>query len=224
MIQIARRARVWPGPPYPLGRHLRRPRASISRCFGANAEKVELCLFDRRGERELERVVLPEYTDQVWHGYLPDVRPGQLYGYRVHGPYDPRRGHRFNPHKLLLDPYAKQLSGQLRWSDAHFAYRVGAGARISRSTSATTPAACPSAEVVDTAFTWGDDRRRDSPGTRASSTRRTSRLHHAAPGGARGCAAPAPGFSLPAVVDHLAAWASPRSSSCRCTPSSTTAT
>ena len=97
--------------------------------FSANAEKVELCLFDPRGEREIERIVLPEYTDQVWHGYMPDIRPGQLYGYRVHGPYDPAGGHRFNPTKLLLDPYAKQLWGQLRWSDAHFGYRIGSPAR-----------------------------------------------------------------------------------------------
>jgi isoamylase len=75
--------------------------------FSANAEKVELCLFDNRGKRELERIELPEFTHEVWHGYLPDVRPGQLYGYRVHGPYAPEAGHRFNPHKLLLDPYAK---------------------------------------------------------------------------------------------------------------------
>ena len=93
--------------------------------FSANAHKVELCLFDSQGRRELERIELPERTEDVWHGYLNDVSPGQLYGYRVHGPYDPERGHRFNPHKLLLDPYAKRLFGRLVWSDAHFAYRTG---------------------------------------------------------------------------------------------------
>jgi len=93
--------------------------------FSANAHKVELCLFDPQGRRELERIELPEKTEDVWHGYLNDVSPGQLYGYRVHGPYDPERGHRFNPHKLLLDPYAKRLSGRLVWSEAHFAYRTG---------------------------------------------------------------------------------------------------
>jgi len=80
--------------------------------FSAHAERVDLCLFDARGRRELERITLPEYTDQVWHGYLPEARPGQLYGYRVYGPYDPQRGHRFNHNKLLLDPYAKLLFGQ----------------------------------------------------------------------------------------------------------------
>src|SRR6476620_1363363 len=87
--------------------------------FSANAEKVELCLFDEQGRRELDRVALPERTEDVWHGYLPDVLPGQRYGYRVYGPYAPERGHRFNHNKLLIDPYARQLSGQLVWSDAH---------------------------------------------------------------------------------------------------------
>src|SRR4029077_3579508 len=93
--------------------------------FSANARKVELCLFDIEGKRELERIELPEYTDEVWHGYLPDARPGTVYGYRVHGPYEPAAGHRFNPNKLLIDPYAKTLVGRLRWHDALFGYRVG---------------------------------------------------------------------------------------------------
>jgi glycogen operon protein len=93
--------------------------------FSEHAEKVELCLFDGTGRRELERVELPEYTDQVWHGYDPELRPGQLYGYRVHGPYDPRNGHRFNPNKLLIDPYARSLHGTLRMHPANFGYRAG---------------------------------------------------------------------------------------------------
>ena len=90
--------------------------------FSANATKVELCLFDDDGQQEIERIELPEYTDEVWHGYLPDARPGTLYGYRVHGPYEPEAGHRFNPNKLLLDPYAKQLVGELHWDPALFGY------------------------------------------------------------------------------------------------------
>src|ERR1700732_3805481 len=93
--------------------------------FSANGRKIELCLFDSQGRRELERIVLPERTEDVWHGYLHDVMPGPLYGYRVHGPYEPERGLRFNPHKLLIDPYAKKLAGRLVWIDAHFAYRAG---------------------------------------------------------------------------------------------------
>lgn len=83
--------------------------------FSANAAKVELCLFDIDGKRELERIELPEYTNEMWHGYLPDARPGLVYGYRVHGPYEPDAGHRFNPNKLLLDPYAKQHLGEVKW-------------------------------------------------------------------------------------------------------------
>ena len=97
--------------------------------FSANAQKVELCLFDSQGRRELERIELPERSEDVWHGYLNDVSPGQLYGYRVHGPYEPEHGHRFNANKLLLDPYARRLAGRLVWSDAHFAYRTGSAAR-----------------------------------------------------------------------------------------------
>ena len=112
------------GAPYPLGASWD-GRGTNFALFSANATKVELCLFDRTGRRETERVVLPERTDDVWHIYLPHVTPGQLYGYRVDGPYDPAAGHRFNPNKLLIDPYSKQLGGQFSWSDAHFGYRAG---------------------------------------------------------------------------------------------------
>ena len=118
------RVTVWPGRPYPLGATWNGHGVNFA-LFSENAEKVELCLFDASGGREEARVVLPEYTDQVWHGYLPDARPGQLYGYRVYGPYDPKNGHRFNPNKLLLDPYAKALHGRFDWTDAHFGYRPG---------------------------------------------------------------------------------------------------
>src|SRR5258707_622217 len=93
--------------------------------FSANAQKVELCLFESQGRKELERIELPERSEDVWHGYLNDVAPGQLYGYRVHGPYAPEQGHRFNANKLLLDPYAKRTAGLLVWSDPHFSYRTG---------------------------------------------------------------------------------------------------
>jgi glycogen operon protein len=115
---------VQPGRPYPLGAHWDGRGVNFA-LFSAHAEAVELCLFDRSGRQETARVALPEHTDEVWHGYLPGLRPGQLYGYRVAGPYDPARGHRFNRHKLLLDPYARALAGELRWTDAHFGYRIG---------------------------------------------------------------------------------------------------
>ena len=93
--------------------------------FSAHAERVELCLYDPSGNTEIARLELPEYTHEVWHGYVPDLKPGALYGYRVYGPYDPENGHRFNHHKLLIDPYARDLVGDLRWNDAHFAWQLG---------------------------------------------------------------------------------------------------
>lgn len=115
---------VWPGRPYPLGSTWDGEGVNFA-LYSEHAEKVELCLFDDTGKREIGRVPLPEQTDMVWHGYLPQVRPGQVDGYRVHGPYAPEQGHRFNPHKLLLDPYGKQIQGSIRWSDSQFGYRVG---------------------------------------------------------------------------------------------------
>jgi isoamylase len=90
--------------------------------FSAHAERVELCLYDPSGKTEIARLALLEFTDEVWHGYVPGLKPGALYGYRVHGPYDPENGHRFNPNKLLIDPYARELAGDVEWNEAHFAY------------------------------------------------------------------------------------------------------
>src|SRR3954447_6342718 len=119
------RHRVQEGRPFPLGATWDGLGVNFT-LFSANATKVELCLFDIDGSRELERIELPEYTDEVWHGYLPDARPGQVYGYRVHGPYEPDAGLRFNSNKLLLDPYAKQIVGRVEWNPALFGYTVGA--------------------------------------------------------------------------------------------------
>ena len=150
----------------PRGDKWERARATNFALFSAHAEKVELCLFDKLGRRELERIELPEFTHQVWHGYLPDVRPGQLYGYRVHGPYAPEAGHRFNPNKLLLDPYALQHHGTLRWHDAIFGYKIGhqqADLSFDRRDSAFV---VPKCVVVDPAHTWGGDVRPDVPWSR----------------------------------------------------------
>src|SRR5210317_931914 len=114
-----------PGRPYPLGATWDGEGVNFA-LFSENATGVDLCLFDvEHQEQESYRLPLDECTDQVWHVYLPEVRPGQLYGYRVHGPYDPPAGHRFNPSKLLIDPYAKAFTGIVKWSDAMFGYRVG---------------------------------------------------------------------------------------------------
>lgn len=123
--------------------------------FSANAEKIELCLFDSQGRREIERVTLPERTEDVWHGYLQDVSPGQLYGYRVYGPYEPDKGHRFNAHKLLIDPYAKRLAGRLVWSDAHFGYRTGSPREDMSFDRRDNARGMPKSVVIDDSFTWG---------------------------------------------------------------------
>ena len=111
--RFLRRSRVREGLPFPLGATWDGLGVNFA-IFSANATKVEVCLFDLQGNRELERIELPEYTDEVWHGYLPDARPGTTYAYRVHGPFAPEAGHRFKAHNLVLDPYAKQLVGELR--------------------------------------------------------------------------------------------------------------
>jgi glycogen operon protein len=152
------RRRISEGLPYPLGATWYGTGVNFA-LFSANAERVELCLFDERGRRELERIVLPEYTDEVWHGYLPDLRPGTLYGYRVYGPYDPSNGHRFNHHKLLLDPYAKALAGSIRWSDAHYGYRIGSQRTDLSFDRRDNASGMPKCVVVDTAFTWVGDNR-----------------------------------------------------------------
>ena len=148
---------VWPGKPYPLGAVWDGEGVNFA-IFSEHAEKVDLCLFDKSGRRELHFVSLSEQTDQVWHCYLPEARPGLLYGYRVHGPYDPANGLRFNHHKLLLDPYAKQIHGELKWSDSHFGYRVGHKQEdLSFDRRDSAPGMLKSV-VVDPSFTWGTDR------------------------------------------------------------------
>jgi isoamylase len=121
--------------------------------FSAHATKVEVCLFDENGEQELERIELPEYTNQIWHGYLPGVKPGQVYGYRVHGPYEPHNGHRFNPNKLLLDPYAVMHVGELKWNPAIFGYKMESGDDTTFDERDSAPF-MPKCMVVDPNFDW----------------------------------------------------------------------
>src|ERR1041384_1721680 len=117
--------KVWPGQPYPLGATWDGAGVNFA-IFSESAARVELCLFDSPvATEETTRITLREQTDQVWHAYLPEARPGQLYGYRVHGAYEPRAGHRFNPHKLLIDPYAKAIASTVNWSDECFGYQIG---------------------------------------------------------------------------------------------------
>jgi glycogen operon protein len=158
----SQKQRVWPGLPYPLGATWDGSGTNFA-LFSAHAERVELCLFDQEGKREIERIPLPEYSNEIWHGYFPDVRAGQLYGYRVYGPYEPEQGHRFNHHKLLLDPYAKSLQGTLLWSDALFGYVVGHELEDLSFDKRDSAPFMPKCEVIDPAFTWGLDRPRGRP-------------------------------------------------------------
>ena len=150
--------RVWPGEPYPLGATWDGSGVNFA-LFSENATAVELCLFDRADDgMERHKIWIRERTDQVWHCYLPDARPGQFYGFRVHGPYDPAAGHRFNPAKLLIDPYAKALTGEIKWSDALFAYKVGSSAEDLEPTSDNDASRVPKSVVIDSAFTWEADK------------------------------------------------------------------
>jgi len=160
--RVMRRSRVREGLPYPLGATWDGLGVNFA-LFSANATKVELCLFDQDGKREMERIELPEYTDEVWHGYLPDARPGTTYGYRVYGPYEPAAGHRFNPNKLLLDPYAKQLIGNLIWNPALFGYTIGSPDADLSFDKRDSAAFMPKCRVIEPAFTWGGERRPRTP-------------------------------------------------------------
>jgi isoamylase len=149
--------RVSSGLPFPLGASWDGSGVNVA-VFSAHASKIELCLFDADGRRETARIALPEFTHEVWHGYFPDLRPGQLYGLRAHGPYAPEAGHRFNPHKLLLDPYARALRGELRWHDALYGYRIGSSRGDLSFDRRDSARAMPKCRIIDPAHTWGADR------------------------------------------------------------------
>jgi glycogen operon protein len=194
---------VWPGKPHPLGATWDGAGVNFA-LFSRHAEKVELCLFDEAGVRELQRVQLPACTGQVWHGYLPEARPGLRYGYRVHGPYQPERGHRFNAHKLLLDPYARDITGPLRWSDAHYGYTIGHRREDLSFDRREDARGMPKCRVTDSAFTWGDDRPPEVPWcdmvVYEMHVRGYTRLHPQVPPGLRGTFA---GLACPPVIEHL---------------------
>jgi len=195
--------RLRSGAPFPLGATWDGLGVNFA-LFSAHATRVELCLFSPDGRREVARHVLPECTDEIWHGYLPGARPGLLYGYRVHGPYEPRHGHRFNHHKLLLDPYARQLSGRLRWSDALFGYRIGARrGDLSFDRRDSAPAMPKSVVTADLAALEPDR----PPGTAWRDTvlyeahvRGLTMLNEAVPQAVRGTYV---ALAEPAVIEHL---------------------
>jgi isoamylase len=154
--------RLETGAPYPLGATWDGLGVNFA-VFSANAQQIDLCLFDPAGHKELARLPLPECTDEVWHGYLPGAHPGTVYGFRAYGPYQPQQGHRFNPAKLLLDPYAKKLTGPFRWADALFGYRVHSSRHDLSIDKRDSAPAVPKCVVIDEAFDWSRDVRPDVP-------------------------------------------------------------
>jgi isoamylase len=173
--------------------------------FSAHAEKIELCLFDGQGRREIDRVTLPERTEDIWHGYLADVTPGQLYGYRVHGPYEPEKGHRFNANKLLIDPYAKRLAGRLVWSDAHFGYRPGSPRHDLSFDRRDNARGVPKAVVMDETSSWGRHEPRPSIPWEdtiiyEAHVKGLTKMREDVPPGLRGSYR---ALAAPAMIDHL---------------------
>src|SRR3954449_7489126 len=145
--------RIAEGTPFPLGATWNGNGVNFA-LFSAYATKVELCLFDETGENEIERIELPEYTDEVWHVFVPNLKPGAVYGYRVHGPYEPEKGHRFNPNKLLLDPYARAITGEIDWDDSLHGYEIGHPDADLSFDHRDSAGRLPKCVVVDDAFTW----------------------------------------------------------------------
>src|SRR3954467_6401388 len=144
--------RIWRGAPYPLGATWDGMGVNFA-LFSEHATGVELCLYDRDdASTESSRIAVKERTNQVWHCYLPDARPGQLYGYRVLGPYEPSKGHRFNPAKMVLDPYARAITGPIRWDDTVFGYTLGGPKEDLEPDSRNSAGAMPKCVVVDSTF------------------------------------------------------------------------
>jgi glycogen operon protein len=194
---------LWPGRPYPRGATWDGMGVNFA-LFSESAEHVELCLFDPSGRDEVQRLSLREQTDQVFHGYLPQARPGLLYGYRVHGPYKPKEGHRFNGNKLLLDPYARNIVGNIRWHDTLFGYRIGhSQADLSFDRRDSAPY-LPRCKVVESAFSWGDDRPPRVPWHETViyelHVRGFTRQHPEVPPALRGTYA---GLACTPVIDHI---------------------
>src|SRR5216684_3150784 len=197
------RTRIREGLPHPLGATWDGLGVNFA-LFSAHATKVELCLFDATGRREVERIEMPEYTDEVWHGYLRDLPAGAVYGYRVHGPYEPDAGHRFNANKLLLDPYAKGHLGKLAWRPEIFGYTVGHPDEDLSFDKRDSARFVPKCRVIDPAFTWTRDRRPGTPWERTviyeAHVKGLTKRHPLVPEALRGTYA---GLAWWDVVEHL---------------------
>jgi len=198
--------RVWPGSPSPLGATWDGEGTNFA-VFSEHATAVDLCLFNHREDaQESARIRLRERTDQIWHAYLPDVRPWQLYGFRAHGPYAPEEGHRFNPAKLLLDPYAKAISGTIRWSDALSGYSMDHPIEERDQVPDGTDSAggLPKSVVIESAFSWGDDKHPRTPWNRTviyeAHVKGMTMLHPDVPKELRGTYL---GLATDPIIDHL---------------------
>jgi isoamylase len=195
---------VYPGRPYPRGATYDGTGVNFA-LYSQVASRVEVCLFDPANpSKEIGRFDLPEVTEFVWHGYIPGMEPGTLYGFRVHGPYEPAKGHRCNPHKLLLDPYAKAINGEVDWKQPVFGYTLGhADGDLARDEK-DSAAGVPKGVVVSDFFDWGNDHRPEIPWRKTviyeAHVRGLTMMHPAVPEHQRGTYA---GLSHPAVIEHL---------------------
>ncbi len=201
---MASRSPLWPGRPYPLGATWDGAGVNFA-LFSEHATAVELCLFDGPNTSQArEQIVLRERTDLVWHGYVPTLGPGQLYGYRVHGPHAPDRGLRFNPAKLLIDPYARALAGELQWRDEVFGYRVGDPSGDLSRDDRDSAAFVPRSVVIDPSFDWDGDRPPRTPWHRSvvyeAHVKGFTARHSGVPEKLRGTYS---GLDAPAALDHL---------------------
>ncbi|NSY14788.1 glycogen debranching protein GlgX [Agrobacterium vitis] len=173
--------------------------------FSAHAERIELCLFDDSGKNETARITLPEFTNEIWHGYVPGLKPGALYGYRVHGPYDPENGHRFNPNKLLIDPYARELAGDVEWSKAHFSYDMDSDDKDMAFDDSDSASVMPKCRVIDpTDHDWKKDAKPNLPWSKTifyeTHVKGFTKLHPAVPEKLRGTFE---GLGDKAIIDYV---------------------
>ena len=196
--------RIWPGHPYPLGANWDGAGVNVA-LFSDKATKVELCLFNSADDpHEYERIELPERMYNVFHGYFPDLKPGMLYGFRVYGPYDPQNGLRFNPNKLLFDPYARAVGRMLKWDDSLFGYRLGDPLTDLSFDDRDSAPYAPLGLVIDAAFTWGNDHRLEIPWERTTiyelHVKGLTKLMHEVPEKLRGTYA---GLASPQAISYL---------------------
>ena len=192
-----------PGRAWPMGASVDAGGVNFA-VFSANAHLIELCQFSADGRKELARMMFPDRDGDIWSMYVDGMKPGQLYGLRVHGPYEPEAGHRFNPHKLLMDPYARSFDGRLRWSDALMGYRIGSARGDLSYDTRDSAFAVPKSVVGSLGFIWG----KDAPPHRPWSETVIYEAH------VKGMTARHPGvepqyrgtylgIGSPAVIDHL---------------------